>query len=91
MHRDTYPSLRDRAKTLFDQNPSIYCPYFNADVVLNADGLHHLIWRYSDRRERSKQEQMLKFHLLPLALEVIRKTGTVQEYPHLSAGRRCES
>jgi hypothetical protein len=46
--------------------------------VLNADGLHHL--RYSEWRERSKQEQMLKFHLLPLALEVIRKAGTVQEY-----------
>jgi hypothetical protein len=78
MHRDTYRTLRDRAKTLFDQNPHIRCPYFNADVALNADGLHHL--RYSDRRERSKQEQILKFHLLPLALEVIRKAGTVQEY-----------
>jgi hypothetical protein len=40
--------------------------------------LHHL--RYSDRRERSKPEQMLKFRLLPLALDVIRKAGTVQEY-----------
>ena len=27
-------------------------PYFDAEVVLNADGLHHL--RCSDRRERSK-------------------------------------
>src|SRR5262245_43099101 len=31
-------------------------------------------------RERSKPEQMLKFRLLPLALEVIRKSGTAQEY-----------
>ena len=38
-----------------------------------ADGLHHL--RYSDLHE-----QMLKIHFLPLALEVIRKAGTVQEY-----------
>jgi hypothetical protein len=78
MYRDTYCSLRDRAKNLFNRNPQIRCPYFETDVVLNADGLHHL--RYSDRRERSKQEQMLKFHLLPLALQVIRKAGTVQEY-----------
>lgn len=78
MFAENYRRLRDRAKELFDRNPSIRCPYFNADVVLNADGLHHL--RYSDRRERGKPEQMLKFRLLPLAIEVIRKAGTVQEY-----------
>src|ERR1700730_8298192 len=76
--RENYRSLRDRAKELFARHPSIRCPYFNADVVLNAEGLHHL--RYSAERERSKPEQMLKFRLLPLALEVIRKSGTVQEY-----------
>jgi hypothetical protein len=44
---------------------------------LNGEGLHHL--RYSAERERSKPEQMLKFRLLPLGLEVIAKSGTVQE------------
>ena len=78
MYRDSYRTLRERAKELFQDHPRIRCPYFGADVVLNADGLHHL--RYSDRRERSKPEQMLKFRLLPLALEVIRKSGTMQEY-----------
>ena len=78
MFRENYRSLRSRAKDLFAASPTIRSPYFAADVVLNADGLHHL--RYSDRRERSKPEQMLKFRLLPLALDVIRKAGTVQEY-----------
>ena len=78
MYRDTYRTLRDRAQELFKRNPRIRSPYFGTDVVLNADGLHHL--RYSDRRERSKPEQMLKFRLVPLALEVIKKAGTVQEY-----------
>jgi hypothetical protein len=78
MFRENYRSLRDRAKHLFERNPAIQCPYFDGDVVLNAEGLHHL--RYSAERERSKPEQMLKFRLLPLALEVIRKSGTVQEY-----------
>jgi len=71
-------NLRARAKALFDRNPTVRCPYFGSDVVLNADGFHHL--RYSARRERSKREQMLKLGLLPLGLEVIRKSGTVQEY-----------
>jgi hypothetical protein len=75
---DAYHRLREQARQLFDQNPVIRCPYFDRDVVLNAEGLHHL--RYSAERERLKPEQMLKFRLLPLALEVIRKSGTVQEY-----------
>ena len=78
MFRENYRSLRQRAKELFERNPTIRCPYFDSDIVLNAEGLHHL--RYSAERERSKPEQMSKFRLLPLALEVIRKAGTVQEY-----------
>jgi hypothetical protein len=78
MHRESYRSLRRRARELFEQNPTIRCPYFDVDVVLNADGVHHL--RYSNRRERPKPEQMLKFRLLPLALDVIQKAGTLQEY-----------
>lgn len=78
MFRHGYRSLRERAKDLFERNPTIRCPYFGRDVVLNAEGLHHL--RYSAERERSKPEQMLKFRLLPLALEVVRRSGTVQEY-----------
>ena len=75
---DAYQRLRDRARQLFDDNPKIHCPFFAERVVLNAEGLHHL--RYSAERERAKPEQMLKFRLLQLALEVIRKSGTVQEY-----------
>lgn len=78
MYRDSYAALRQRAKDLFERNPRIHSPYFAGEVVLNAEGLHHL--RYSAERERSKPEQMLKFRLLPLALDVIRKSGTVQEY-----------
>jgi len=51
--------------SLFDDNPTIHCPYFAERIVLNGEGLHHL--RYFGERERSKPEQMLKFRLLPLA------------------------
>jgi hypothetical protein len=73
---DHYDRLRDCAKELFDKKPEIRCPYFNQPVVLNSDGFHHL--RYSARRERNKREQ--KFSLAPLAIEVIKRSGTVQEY-----------
>ena len=38
MFRNGYGNLRQRAKELFDRNPSIPCPYFGANVVLNAEG-----------------------------------------------------
>jgi hypothetical protein len=73
---DAYHRLRERARQLFHENSAVQYPYFDRDIVLNAEGLHHL--RYSANRERSKPELKLKFRLLPLALEVIRKSGTVQ-------------
>jgi hypothetical protein len=36
--------------------------------------------QFSARRERDKKEQLLKFSLLPLAIEIIKKSGTLQEY-----------
>jgi hypothetical protein len=45
--------------------------------VLNAEGLHQLL--DSGESERTRPEQKLKFRLLPLGREVIRKSGTVQE------------
>jgi hypothetical protein len=73
-----YQRLREQTKEIFSNTPEVRCPYFNQSVVLNADGLHHL--RYSARRERNKPEQVLKFSLVPLALEVIKRSGTIQEY-----------
>lgn len=76
-----YQRLRDQTKEIFKNTPEVRCPYFDQSVVLNADGLHHL--RYSARRERTKPEQILKFSLVPLALEVIKHSGTIQEYRRL--------
>lgn len=85
---DRSQHAEDKARKLYAKERAIHCPYFQQKITLNSDGLHHL--RYSARRERSKEEQHLKFRLLPLALQVIRKSGTVQEYRRglLPIGRR---
>ena len=70
-----------KAKTTYDAQADIYCPYFATKIVLNSDGFHHL--QFSSRRERTKQEQLLKFRLMPLAFQIIRKSGTLQEYRKL--------
>jgi hypothetical protein len=73
-----FEERKERARQLYDAKRTIHNPYLNCDVVLNSDGFHHL--QFSARRERDKKEQLLKFRLLPLALETIRRAGTLQEY-----------
>jgi hypothetical protein len=72
---------REKAREIYDAQRTIHSPFFNDDIVLNSDGFHHL--RYSARRERSKDEQVLKFTLLPLGLHILKTATTLQEYRKL--------
>lgn len=78
---DYFLERKEKAKVVYSAKKEIYCPYFQKNIILNSDGFHHL--QFSARRERGKREQLLKFSLLPLALEIIRKSGTIQEYRKL--------
>ena len=69
---------KERARTIYTAQKSIYNPYLKSQVIFNSDGFHHL--QFSARRERNKKERLLKFSLLPLAIEIIKKSGTLQEY-----------
>ena len=69
---------KEKAKSLYDAQKTLYNPYLKCQVIFNSDGFHHL--QFSARRERDKKEQLLKFSLLPLAIEIIRCSGTLQEY-----------
>lgn len=75
---EKFAVAKEKAHARYEAQRSIRCPYFQADVILNSDGFHHL--QFSARRERNKREQMLKFSFLPLGLEIIKKSGTIQEY-----------
>ena len=76
-----FKARKEKAREIFSAQKQVYNPYFQTHVVLNSDGFHHL--QFSARRERTKAEQLLKFSLLPLGMEIIRKSGTVQEYRKL--------
>ncbi len=78
MELEYFNSKKEKAREVYNRQKTISCPYLQAQVVLNSDGFHHL--QFSDRRERSKEEQSLKFNLLPLALDIIKKSATLQEY-----------
>jgi hypothetical protein len=72
---------KEKARVIYTAQKTVYNPYFQERVVLNSDGFHHL--QFSARRERTKREQLFKFSLLPLGLEIISKAGTIQEYRKL--------
>lgn len=78
MTDEQFLELKERSRKIFEKNLLIHCPYFQQEISLNSDGFHHL--QFSDRRERNKEEQILKFNLLPLAIKVIKKSGTIQEF-----------
>jgi len=79
---------KEKARELYDKQKDIRNPYLENQVVFSSDGFHHL--QFSARRERNKKEQILKFNLLPLAIKVIKKSGTLQEYRKglVSVGKR---
>jgi hypothetical protein len=79
---DTYfEQKQEKARQIYSREKVIRNPFFKEEIVLNSDGFHHL--RYSARRERTKEEQILKFTLLPLGLHILRTAATLQEYRKL--------
>jgi len=78
LDREKYLQEKNKARKIYNKTKSVICPYFDNEIIFNSDGFHHL--SYSARRERNKDEQILKFRLLPLAIKIIQKTGTLQEY-----------
>jgi hypothetical protein len=78
INSQSFEERKEKARVLYDAKHTIQNPYLDCDVVLTAKGFHHL--QFSAGRERTKKEQLLKFRLLPFALETIRRAGTLQEY-----------
>ncbi len=69
---------KEKTRAIYSAQKNVFNPYLKSEVVFNSDGFHHL--QFSARRERDKKEQLLKFSLLPLAIAVIKNSGTLQEY-----------
>ena len=69
----------EKAKEIYNKNPEIWCPYFSANVTLNSDGFNHLLNK-PNRLPRNIYEKLLKISLVKKAIEIIKKSGTLQRY-----------
>jgi len=74
-----FKSVHEKAKLIYETNKEIYCPYFQAKIILNSDGFNHLQYK-PNRVPRNIKEQTLKLILIKKAVEIIPKCGTLQEY-----------
>ncbi len=67
------------AETSYKGIGFVHCPYFNKKVTFNSDGFHHLRYKVGGS-ERPKLAQMYKFSLMHGATEIIKASGTLQQY-----------
>ncbi|MBU2635157.1 hypothetical protein KJ841_01620 [Patescibacteria group bacterium] len=75
-----YQIIRKNAYNFYRKIGRIRCPALNNEFVhFNAEGFNHLIYKRK-RSERNKNDQIMKFKLLPKAKHIIEISTTYQEY-----------
>lgn len=75
-----YKEKRDEAEKLYTATKKVYSPALQADIIFNAEGLHHLRYDGVHGKERDKRVQLNKFRFLKASIEIIKKSTTIQEY-----------
>lgn len=73
-----YRANKEAMRQLYEAHPMIHNPFFEADILLGPEGFTHL--QISAQGARTKEEQMERFALLPLALQILQTTTTLQRY-----------
>ncbi len=67
------------AKSFYESLEPIKCPYFNGECIyFNSEGFEHILFKEWGVR-RSQVDQYTRLRLIPLAVNIIKKTGTLQE------------
>ena len=73
-----YQSKKEAAHQLYAAQPLVHSPFFTDDIVLGSEGFRHL--QVSGQGERDKEDQIRRFMLLPLGLQVLKTATTLQSY-----------
>jgi hypothetical protein len=76
-----YQAKKAGAHRIYTAQPSIHSPYFNDEIRLGPEGFRHLC--VGANGERTEEERIRRFLLLPLALKILATATTVQEYRYV--------
>lgn len=74
---ENFEEVRIKGEKFYSENSEVYCPYFNAKISFNAQGIEHLKFK-RPRKARSKQDQYMRLKLIHLAPAILKKSSTLQ-------------
>ncbi|MBU6321120.1 MAG: hypothetical protein KGI78_03520 [Patescibacteria group bacterium] len=77
--QSNYEKLRDDTRDFYSSIRPVVSPALREAVHFTAEGFNHIIFK-SARRERERPSQIMRFKLLPRALELVALATTYQEY-----------
>ncbi len=74
-----YEKLREDSQRFYSRIGRIFSPALKQDIYFPAESFNHIIFKRA-RAEREKSSQILRFKLLPLAINLVEKSTTYQEF-----------
>ena len=74
---EEFRKVKTQGEALYKSFDDVYCPYFKEKVSFGARGLEHLKFKRFEKT-RHEQDQYMRFKLLNLAPEVLRRSHTLQ-------------
>lgn len=75
-----YQKVKEDTSNFYLQIKSVRCPVLNNELVhFTSEGFNHLVYK-GGNHERSKNDQITKFKLLPRAKTIVEISTTYQEY-----------
>lgn len=79
MELNEFEKLKSSAEMLYKTLQPVLCPALRAEIYFTSDGFNHL--RFDGRRiERPQNAQIRKLRYLKNAVEILKKTTTLQEF-----------
>lgn len=74
-----YNKTKNDALHYYGSINKVHCPYLKEEVHFNRKGIDHLLYK-SDRKRRSRKQQLIRLRLISKAVKIINKSHTLQEY-----------
>lgn len=76
---EKFAKVRKEMADFYQSIEPVWCPYLQTKVHFNSEGFEHLLFK-SWNRTRKQVEQYVRLRLLPVAVKIIQKSHTLQEY-----------
>lgn len=79
INKEKFQETKKQAEEFYKSVDKVYCPYLETNVNFNSEGFEHILFK-TWNRGRSRVEQYVRLRLLSKAVEIIKKSYTLQEY-----------